>query len=429
MGKYVIKGGNVLNGEISISGAKNAVLPIIASSILNKKTCIIHNCPRISDTFLSIQILQHLGCEVEFTGNTLFIDSSSLNCTSIPQNYVEPMRSSIIFLGSLVGRTNECTIGYPGGCELGKRPIDLHLFGLRELGVDIIENEQGLQASTTKLSAKNITLSFPSVGATENILLASVYADGTTTLNNPAREPEIVEMQNFLNAMGAKISGAGTNKITIEGVKELNDVEYTVFPDRIVTGTYIAGILMTKGEAVFNNISFETIESYKNYFEEVGAIFQEVDDNSIYVKSPKILKPIEKIETLPHPGFPTDMQSQFVAMLSIANGESTMIENIFESRTKHIDELIKMGAQIEVLENQKVFKIRGVNALEGIEVNAKDLRGGAALVLAGLVADGTTIVNNAHYIQRGYESIDYDFEKLGANIKYISDNYERIISA
>lgn len=429
MGKYIIKGGNKLTGDITIGGAKNAVLPIIASSILNRKTCKIYNCPKISDTFLSIEILKYLGCVVEFTNNTLYIDSSTINKVTIPKAYVESMRSSIIFLGSLIGREKECIIGYPGGCELGKRPIDLHINNLRKLGVEITENEDCINATAYELIGSTIYLDFPSVGATENIILASVLAKGTTTLINPAKEPEIIELQNFLKNMGAKIFGAGTDKIIVEGVTELKDVEYTIFPDRIVAGTYIAGTIMNSGEVIFNNIDYATINTYKSYFETIGAIFKPINNNSIYVKSSKILNPIEILETKPHPGFPTDMQSQFVSLLSICNGKSTVIENIFEKRTKHIDELIKLGANIKVSNNNRKFNIIGVHKLYGTEVSAKDLRGGASLILAGLVAEGTTVVKNSHYIQRGYENIEYDLVQLGGNIKYVPDEFESTISA
>lgn len=425
MGKYIVQGNNKLTGEISIGGSKNSVLPIIASSILNKKTCTIKNCPKIADTYLSIKILKHLGCKVSFEKNTLFIDSSQLNSTYIPEELVAQMRSSIIFLGSLLGRENECIIGYPGGCELGKRPIDLHMYGLKLLGANIIEDKH-INATAAKLIGTTIDLSFPSVGATENIMLASVLATGTTIINNPAKEPEIVELQNYLNVMGAKISGAGTNKIEIIGVTELQDVEFTISPDRIVAGTYIVGTLMTQGEVYFSNIDFNTIYSYKKELEHIGATFTDFNNSNknqrgILVKSNKILKSIDKISTTPHPGFPTDMQSQLVALLSISKGKSLIYENIFENRTKHIDELCKMGAFIKISESSKKFSITGVNKLHGCEVYAKDLRGGAALILAGLVANGTTTVHNSYYIQRGYEHIEKDLLQVGAKISHIDD--------
>ncbi len=427
MGKYIIQGGHKLQGEIGIGGAKNAVLPIIAGSILNKKTCTIHNCPKISDTYLSIQILKHLGCKVVFEGNTLFIDSSNITTTTIPEEFVTPMRSSIIFLGSLLGREKECSVGYPGGCELGKRPIDLHLLGLKALGANLEENIDGIHATATHLVGTTINLSFPSVGATENIMLAAVLASGETTINNPAKEPEIVDLQNFLNTMGAKISGAGTNKIVIEGVLSLNDLEYTVSSDRIVTGTYIFGTIMTGGDVFFKNIGEREISTYKKQILLTGATVTE-KDNGIIIKAPEIIRNIPYVSTEPHPGFPTDMQSQLVAMMSIANGRSVVMENIFESRTKHIEELNKMGADIKIAYDNKTFEINGVTELIGTSVYAKDLRGGAALVLAGLVAKGVTIVNNSEYVQRGYENISIDLNMLGADVKYV-DVYNQIKTA
>ncbi len=418
MGKYIIQGGNKLQGEIGIGGAKNSVLPIIAGSILNKKTCTIHNCPKISDTYLSIEILKHLGCKVIFEGNTLFIDSTNIRTTSIPEEFVTPMRSSIIFLGSLLGREHECTIGYPGGCELGKRPIDLHLLGLKALGANLTESEEGIHATLTSLVGNTVNLTFPSVGATENIMLAAVLASGETIINNPAKEPEIVDLQNFLNTMGAKITGAGTNKIIIRGVSTLHDLEYTVSCDRIVTGTYIFGTIMTKGEVFFTNVGEREISTYKKEILRTGATIK-FKDNGILVKSPEVIKNIPWVSTEPHPGFPTDMQSQLVAMLSIANGKSVVNENIFESRTKHIEELNKMGADINISFDNRTFDITGVPELFGTTVEAKDLRGGASLVLAGLVANGVTIVNNSEYVQRGYENISIDLNLLGANIKYL----------
>ncbi len=427
MGKYIIQGGNRLQGEIGIGGAKNAVLPIIAGSILNKKTCTIHNCPKISDTYLSIEILKHLGCKVIFEGNTLFIDSSNITTTSIPEEFVTPMRSSIIFLGSLLGREKECTVGYPGGCELGKRPIDLHLLGLSTLGANIEENFDGIHATTTNLLGSTINLTFPSVGATENIMLAAVLAKGETVINNPAREPEIIDLQNFLNTMGAKIKGAGSSKITIQGVNTLNDLEYTVSSDRIVTGTYIFGTIMTGGEVFFTNVGEREISTYKKEILITGATITQ-KDKGLLIKAPQTIKSIPFVSTEPHPGFPTDMQSQLVAMMSIANGQSIVNENIFESRTKHIEALNKMGADIKVSFDNRTFEINGVKELTGTTVHAKDLRGGAALVLAGLVANGVTIVENSEYVQRGYENISIDMNTLGADVKYV-DVFNQIKTA
>lgn len=415
MGKYHIQGGNRISGELNIYGAKNAILPILAASVLNKNISIIENCPQISDTFLAIEILESIGCKVKLQGKTLIVDSSSANKCEVPEKPVREMRSSIIFLGSILGRFKEVKISYPGGCELGARPIDLHLKGIKQLGVDIIEEHGYIMCKSNGLKGIRINLDFPSVGATQNIILASVYAKGTTIMSNVAKEPEIIDMQNFLNSMGANIKGAGTDTIVIEGVKKLNATQYKVMPDRIVAGTYLAAAAITSGNIVLNNVEPEHMYPITSKFAEAGCSIK-TEKYKVSLKAPKKLKAIDRIITQPHPGFPTDMQAQFIAMLCIAHGHSLVEETVFEARNKHIPELIRMGANIRLSQDGNMFVIKGVRNLKGATVVSKDLRGGAALVIAALAAEGETIVTNSHFIERGYEHIDKDLISLGASI-------------
>lgn len=375
MGKYHIRGGNRTSGEISIKGAKNSVLPILTATVLNNNISIVHNCPRILDTFVTIEILESIGCKVEFKDNTVKVDSRFINSTNISEQLVKKMRSSIIFLGGLLGRFNEVSIGYPGGCELGARPIDLHLNGIKQLGAKIQEDCMSINCSVDKLRGTKIAFDFPSVGATQNIMLCSVYAEGTTIISNAAKEPEVMDLQNFLNSMGADIKGAGTSTIIIEGVKKLNSVEYTVMPDRIVAGTYLVAAAMTKGDIILNNIVFDDMYPITSKLSQTGCYIK-FEGDRLFLKAPEVLSSIEKIVTCPHPGFPTDMQPQFMAMFTIANGCSVIEENIFEARDKHISELLKMNANITCLNGGSIFVIKGKKEIEGSVLEAKDLRGG-----------------------------------------------------
>ncbi|MDR2939066.1 MAG: UDP-N-acetylglucosamine 1-carboxyvinyltransferase, partial [Clostridiales bacterium] len=390
MGEYHVKGGNKLAGELRVGGAKNAILPILASVILNAGKSIIHNCPLISDTYVSIEILEALGCTIKLSGTTLLIDSSNAKSYDVPEHLVREMRSSFIFLGGVLGRFGKVRISYPGGCELGARPIDLHLKALKELGAKIEEDQGFIICTGEKLKGTRINFDFPSVGATENTMLSAVYADGTTIISNAAREPEIVDLQNFLNAMGANIKGAGTDFILIEGVSKLHNVEYTVMPDRIVAGTYLVAAAITKGDIVLNDVVYEDLYPVISKLNETGCKFK-IDKKQIYMKSPKKIKSIDRLRTHPHPGFPTDMQPQFMALLSVANGTSIITETVFESRNKHISELLRMGADIVMSQDGMTSIIKGSERLKGSNVTSKDLRGGAALILAGLAAEGTTI--------------------------------------
>ena len=412
MPKYIIKGDNKVNGEINISGSKNSALPIIAACILNDGVTTLYNVPKIRDTVGMFDILTRLGCKIKKNGNKVTIDSSKINKYEIDEKLMREMRSSVIIVGALISRFKEATFSYPGGCEIGARPIDLHINGFKKLGINIDENTGYIVCKCDRIIATEIQLDFPSVGATENLILASVFAEGETIIRNAAMEPEIEDLQNFLNRMGAKVSGAGSNIVKIQGVKKLKDISYNIMPDRIETGTFLCFTAITGGEIELNNINIEHVIPVVSKLEETGCkIFKE--KNRIALKAPKRLKAVD-IQTLPYPGFPTDMQSVFASMLTIAKGTSIIVENIFENRYKYTQELNKMGAKITV--EGKSAIIRGTRKLYGADVKATDLRGGAALVLAGLIAKGKTQVDDIEYILRGYEKLDYKLQNLGANI-------------
>ncbi|NLI90420.1 MAG: UDP-N-acetylglucosamine 1-carboxyvinyltransferase [Epulopiscium sp.] len=413
MTSYIIEGGKRLEGEVCIDGAKNAVLPIIAATILSGKESIIHNCPNISDLDTMIEILRELGCRVTRNNKTLIIDSSSIDRYEVPDRLVRKMRSSIIVLGALLGRFKQGQVSYPGGCPLGARPIDLHIKAFKDMGACIVEDHGFIICKERQLRGAKIYLDFPSVGATENIMLAGVLAQGTTIIYNAAKEPEIKDLQDFLNAMGAKIKGGGSDTIIIEGVESLDRVEYTVMPDRIIAGTYLIAGAITGGEISLTNVNCSQMRAITSKLREVGCNVCE-DKDKIHIRAPQSLKSVDLIRTQPYPGFPTDMQAQFMALLSLAEGTSIILETVFESRYKHAKELIRLGANIQLEERTAIIK--GVNQLQGATVEASDLRGGAALVLAGLAAEGVTTVTNTEHIKRGYGSLVSDMSLLGANI-------------
>lgn len=423
MGEYRIIGGKKLKGHIKIGGSKNAVLPILAATVLGKKS-IIHNCPKISDTYCTIDILKELGCDVTFEGHTITVDARGIKSYKLSRRHVEKMRSSIIFAGGLLGRFKRFSTHHPGGCKLGARPIDMHIEAFRSLGAKI-DDDTDINGTANRLMGTVIPLSSPSVGATQNIMLAAVLAKGKTTIRNAAREPEIIDLQNFLIAAGANISGAGSSEIIIEGVKELSDVEYEIMPDRIVAGTYLAAAAATGGSIRLDNIAYENIMPITKILQRTGAeIYPSY--KSVTINAPKYLNGAGYVTTDPHPGFPTDMQPQLTAVLSAAKGDSTIEETIFESRDEHVAELVKMGASIRNVGGRK-FHIVGVEHLHGTTVFAKDLRGGAAMILAGLRAEGESIVKNSIYVERGYEAIHHDLQSLGADIKLLDDFEEKVL--
>jgi UDP-N-acetylglucosamine 1-carboxyvinyltransferase len=411
--RYIIKGGKKLEGEVKISGSKNASLPILAASILNTGKTTLYNVPDIHDTQMMFEILKNLGGKVEKKNNKIVIDTSKINNFEIPEQLMRQMRSSVILAGSLLGKYKKAIFSYPGGCDIGSRPIDLHLKGFEKLGINITKNYGNISCICDKIIGEKIDLDFPSVGATENIMLASCLGEGTTLITNAAMEPEIIDLQNFLNKMGAKINGAGSSQIQIEGVKKLRDVSYNVMPDRIEAGTFLCATVATEGNVKLKNLNPEHITPIINKLEEIGCKIK-VGKTAIELLAPKRIKATD-IKTMPYPGFPTDMQSIFASMLTTAKGTSIVIENIFENRYKYIQELNRMGAKISI--EGKTAIIKGVRKLYGTTVNATDLRGGAAMVIAGLMAKGTTNIENIGYILRGYEKLENKLTSLNADIK------------
>ena len=413
MASYVIEGGRKLTGEVDISGSKNASLPIIAATLLNKGITKLYNVPNIHDVQIMLKILKVLGCKIKKSSGKIVIDSRKINKKEIPEELMNQMRSSVILAGALISRNKEVVFSYPGGCDIGARPIDLHLEGFRKIGIDIEEKSGYIKCNCDNIIGSEIALDFPSVGATENIMLASIYGEGTTIIKNAAREPEIIDLQNFLIKMGANIEGAGESVITIEGINKIKkDISYTVMPDRIEAGTMLCAAAITGGNIKINKVIPEHISSIIYKLEKMGCIINS-KKNSIYIEAPKKLK-AEDIKTMPYPGFPTDMQSIMASVLTVSKGSSIVVENIFENRYKYTNELIKMGAKIKVEGKTAVFK--GVRKLSGAKVKSTDLRGGAALVVAGLAAKGKTEITNIEYILRGYENLEGKLKKLGAKI-------------
>lgn len=415
MGKFVIQGGGKIEGEIDVQGAKNAVLPILAATILNGGKNVIYNCPDLRDVSMTIAVLKNLGCRVKRQNKVLVVESDQISDCKIPEELMRQMRSSIIFLGAIIARCKKAVVSMPGGCEIGNRPIDLHLKALRKLGVDITEAHGYINCSAENLHGDNIQLDFPSVGATENIMLAACMAEGTTVITNAAREPEIVDLEQFLNRQGAKISGGGTDVIRIEGVKKLYGVEHTIIPDRIVSATYLAAAAVTGGSVILRNTDASHMGAILAALREMGCRIYTEKARIILTAPAGRLKSIEKITTMPYPGFPTDIQSPFMSLCCIADGTTMFVENIFENRYQHVEELVRMGADIKV--DGRVAVIQGVRRLSGARVVAKELRGGAALVVAGLAADGITEIENVKYIDRGYETIEKYLSACGAAIK------------
>ncbi|MCL2225006.1 MAG: UDP-N-acetylglucosamine 1-carboxyvinyltransferase [Defluviitaleaceae bacterium] len=420
MRQYRICGGKRISGELAIGGAKNAVLPILAAACLNKSETTIHNCPRISDAFDTIKILEGIGFGVEFLGNTLKIHPAKELSHEVPDECATKMRSSILFMGALLGQTGKVNLALPGGCNLGERAIDLHIKGLEAMGAKIHQEGNKLFCETEKqgLCGTKIKLDTASVGATENLLIAATKAKGETVIENAAREPEVVDLAQFLKKMGAKIRGAGTGTIAISGTGgEFNkEITHEIIPDRIVAGTYLVAAAMTGGYVRLTNVRPFDLAPFTMYLSEMGCTLRASHD-TVILHAPQRLRPAGRIVTKVHPGFPTDMQAQFAAALSIAEKRSEITETIFEGRSSHVQELRKMGANIHLTADKQTFVIDGVRRLHGATVAAHDLRCGAALILAALAADGETIVQNAEFVERGYESIENDLTALGADIR------------
>lgn len=421
MAKFLVQKSDPLHGEVSISGAKNAVLPLMAAAILPEGVCTISDVPELRDVRAMKEILTSLGiqlCEKEKT--VLEIDAGGLNNNVANYELVRKMRASFLVMGPLLARTGKARVHLPGGCTIGARPIDLHLKGFKALGAEVVlkDNYVETTAPSGGLVGNSIYLDFPSVGATENIMMAAVLAKGSTYIINAAEEPEIVDLANFLNKMGARVKGAGTDQIKIEGVEKLHGASHTVIPDRIEAGTYMLAAAITRGEVLVHNVVPDHIRPITAKLRECG-VDVEIGDEGMFVAGDRRELTSTDIKTLPYPGFPTDIQSPFMAFLTTVNGASTVIETVFENRFMHVAELNRMGANIKIEGNRA--RIQGAKKLEGAQVIATDLRAGAALAIAGLVAEGTTEISEIYHIERGYAHFIEKFRGLGANILKIDD--------
>ena len=414
MNCYEIRGGIPLCGEISVQGSKNSALPLLAACLLNKGKNVLHNCPDLSDVHASVDILNCLGCDAKFDDGKVVCDSHCANNHKIPEILMQKMRSSVIFLGSMLSRFNQAELTYPGGCEIGARPIDIHLDAFKKLGITIKECENSLKCLNNGIIPQKIILPFPSVGATENIILATVLSKGKTIIENAAKEPEIVDLQGFLNQMGAYVTGAETGTITIDGTENLKSAEYKVIPDRIVCATFMCACLATDGELTLNNINCAHLDAVTNILRKSGAKIEE-KGNSLSIKRGKYFSGVGSIETDVYPAFPTDAQPPLTACMCLAEGKTVIREKIFESRFRHVPYLNNMGADISVFGDTAV--IQGVESLSGDMTNALELRGGAALVIAALSAKGKSIIGNIEYIDRGYEKLENILTLSGADIK------------
>lgn len=417
MQKFIITGGNRLSGEINLQGSKNSALPIMAGTILSGGQCILKSCPALTDVYSASRILNSLGCRCQLSAGSAVIDSTDITSSEISEELMREMRSSIMFMGAILGRTGKCTVSIPGGCELGPRPIDMHLAAFRKMGVDISDSGGRIycRIPSGRAHGAKISLSFPSVGTTENIILCAVTAEGETIINNAAREPEICDLCRFLRCCGAQIKGDGESRIIINGVQKLHACEYTIMPDRIVAATYISMTAAAGGELILKNACISETEPFISVMEQTGCRIYTAD-GKIYVRKGARLRAIrDRIRTMPHPGFPTDAQAVLMAALITADGTSVFEENIFDCRYRHTDALIKMGADIQVM--GKVAVIRGVPEIYGADIEATDLRGGAAMVVAGLSAKGVTRLGNIHHIDRGYEKFEDNILSLGGKIR------------
>jgi UDP-N-acetylglucosamine 1-carboxyvinyltransferase len=419
--KYIIRGGVPLHGSVRIGGAKNAILPILAAVLLNCGESRLIDVPVLRDVNIMTAILRDLGATTELetdpaTGvNLLHVDTSKVNSFVVPEDLMREMRSSIVLMGALLGRFHRARVSFPGGCSIGPRPIDLHLKGLRAMGVRFTEAHGYIDAEAQKLRGADIHLDFPSVGATENLMMAAVLAEGVTVIHNAAKEPEITDLQNYLNSMGATVRGSGTDVVRIEGGNSLHAVEHSIIPDRIETGTFMIAAAITSGDITLENIIPEHVEAVMAKLREIGVEIREEKDR-VRVIGGRPIKAVD-FKTMPYPGFPTDMQAQSMALMTLCDGISVITENIFENRFKQADELRRMGADIRIQGRSAI--IRGVNRLTGAVVETTDLRAGAALVLAALAAEGTSRIENIYHIDRGYNRFETKLQALGAAIERV----------
>ena len=418
MSYYEIQGGRPLHGALAVHGCKNSVLPILAACLLVPGQSVIHNCPELSDVSATLDILRLLGCRAEREGDTVVVDASALSRSDIPEHLMREMRSSVIFLGALLARLGTAELSYPGGCELGPRPIDLHLAALRALGAEILEEQGALccRSGQKGLNGREICLSIPSVGATENAMLAACGCPGVTTIVGAAQEPEIVDLQGFLQTAGARVAGAGTPTIAVRGGAPLYGAEYRVMGDRIAAATYLCGAAAAGGEVELTGVPPEVLTAVLSCLEEAGCTLR-TGPERIALASRGPLRGISPVRTAPYPGFPTDAQAILMAALAGGEGATLFVENIFDSRYRHVDELRRMGADIQVA--GRAAMVSGVGKLHAAAVRSPDLRGGAALVVAALGAEGMTQVSQLRHIRRGYQALDKNLRALGADIREI----------
>lgn len=414
--KLIVSGGRRIEGELTVQGAKNSVLPLLSAAVLTRGESVLHNCPHLTDVDAACRILTGLGCRCVRSGSTIIVDSSSVGGSDIPDELMREMRSSIMFLGSILGRTGRCRLSFPGGCELGARPIDLHLSALRQMGAVISEEHGILDVSTPDgLKGARIILSFPSVGATENILLAAVTAKGITELHNAAREPEICDIADYLTKCGARISGAGSGVIVVEGVDRLHPAEHSVIPDRIAAATYLCCAAATGGELLLSGCRTEDMTAILAVLESMGCRGYAYGGGKLYFSRKRRLTAPPTIRTMPYPGFPTDIQAPVMAVTTLAQGTSVFVETIFDNRYRHVPELVRLGASIKA--EGRVAVIEGVQRLTGAKLQAVELRGGAALITAALAAEGVSEIRGLNYIDRGYDSIENILRQAGADIR------------
>lgn len=413
MQDLLIRGGNPLKGQVKISGSKNAILPIMAASILSDGEIILSGVPDLEDIKVMAEVLEIIGATIQRQDDVMVINCASINSCEVPEHISRRMRASNLIMGALLARFGSARVAYPGGCAIGSRPMDLHLKGFANLGYEVSDEHGYMNGLNKNAAGKEIMLDFPSVGATENIIMASTLIPGTTIIRNAAREPEIIDLQNFLNRMGAKIRGAGLDCIRVEGVTRLGGVEHTVIPDRIEAGTFMTAAAITRSDIYLENVIHEHIQPTIAKLRETGAEII-LNGSGIRIIGHKKIRATD-IKTMPYPGFPTDMQPQFMALLSVAQGTSVIVETIFENRFMHVPELRRMGADIKI--EGRVAIIKGKKHLEGTVVEVTDLRAGAALILAGLYADGETRLSHMEHVERGYENIHLKLNNLGADLK------------
>ena len=413
MRRITISGGKPLRGEIAVQGSKNSVLPILAATLLTQEPCEIRNCPDLTDVRAALEILERLGCRTFYDGETARVDPSSASGTEIPDELMRRMRSSVMFLGAILGRNRVAKIGYPGGCELGARPIDIHLRAISRLGGSLLETGGFIQCRMDRYLPQTITLMFPSVGATENVMMLCALLAGETVLVNPAREPEIVDLQNFLNSMGADISGAGSDCIRIRGVKKLHGSSYCVIPDRIVAATYACSVVSSGGEILLNQVEPEHMRLFLAMLQDMGVQVKE-EEKRLWIRSRTRPCGISPVKTLPYPGFPTDMQPLLMGALLKSRGSTVFHETIFENRFRHAGEFLRMGGDVQVEGVSAI--IHGVSRLHGADVCASDLRGGAGLVIAALGADGRSRIEGVEHMERGYCSLAECLQRLGGDV-------------